>query len=160
MIEEIAQVVAVEGETVLCQTQRVSACHSCSVKQGCGTSVLAKVVGQRSNQISLAKTLDVKVGDEVVLGIDENALVQGSLLIYTLPLVSMIVAALWVQFWMESQGIVSELPVILAAAAGFSAALLGVRYWMQKGALKKHIQPHILRITHTSSGAHDTILAP
>jgi len=160
MIEEIAQVVAVEGDTVLCQTQRKSACHSCSVKQGCGTSVLAKVVGQRSSQIRIANTLDVKVGDEVVLGIEENALVQGSLLIYTLPLVAMIAAALLAEFWAGSQGIVSELPVILAALAGFALALFGVRYRMKKGALKNHIQPHILRVTHTSPGARDTILAP
>ena len=160
MIEEVAQVVAVEGDTVLCQTQRRSSCHSCSVKQGCGTSVLAKVVGQRSSQIRIANTLGVKVGDEVVLGIEENALVQGSLLIYTLPLIAMIAAALLAQFWAESQGIISELPIILAALGGFLLALLGARFWMKKGALKTHIQPHILRITHTSSGAHDTILAP
>jgi len=160
MIEEIAQVVAVDGDTILCQTQRSSTCHSCAVKEGCGTSVLAKVVGQRSTQISLPKTMDVKVGDEIVLGIEENALVQGSLLIYTLPLIGMISAALLAQFWAESEGIVSELPIILAALGGFSGALLMVRYWMKKGALKNHIQPHILRITHTSSGGHDTILAP
>ncbi len=160
MIEEIAQVVAVDGDTVLCQTQRRSSCHSCSVKQGCGTSVLSKVVGQRSSQIRIRNTLNAKVGDEVVLGIEENALVQGSLLMYTLPLLVMIASALLAQLWLESQGVSSELPVMLAALVGLILALFGVRYWMQKGALKTHIQPHILRITHTSSGARDTILAP
>ncbi len=163
MIEETAFVVAVEDEQILCQTQRRSACHSCSVKQGCGTSVLAKVVGQRSSQITLPKTqnvTDVKVGDEVVLGIEENALVQGSLLVYTLPLIMMIAAALLAQLWAESQGIVSELPQILSALGGFSISLLLVRYWLNKSALKQHIQPHILRIKHTSTGARDTILAP
>lgn len=161
MIEEVATVVAVEGGSILCQTQRRSVCHSCSVKQGCGTSVLTKVVGQRSTQIALPKTLDVKVGDEVVLGIEENALVQGSLLVYTLPLIVMIGAALLVQLWAESQGIVSELPVILTALGSFTISLILVRYWLDKSALKQHIQPHILRINkHTSTGVRDTILAP
>lgn len=43
MIEETALVLEVKGQHVLLETQRKSACQSCSVKSGCGTSTCQKL---------------------------------------------------------------------------------------------------------------------
>ena len=56
MIEENAVVIDVNEQQVLLETQRQSACQSCSVKSGCGTSTLSKVVGNRSSQFAVDKT--------------------------------------------------------------------------------------------------------
>ena len=71
MIEEHARVVAVQGDTALLQTQRQSSCGSCEVKSGCGTSVLAGIVGQKMTQLKVQNTLNARPGDEVVLGFGE-----------------------------------------------------------------------------------------
>jgi len=140
MIEETAVVIEVDKQRLLLETQRKSACQSCSVKSGCGTSSLAKVVGKRSSQFSVEKTLDVKVGDAVIIAIDENALVQGSLLIYFLPLIFMLVTGLIAEYLF-----VNELITILTVVSGFISALIFVRYVLSRSALKKSIQPHLIR---------------
>jgi len=90
MIEEQAVVIRLEGQHVWLETQRQSACGHCSVKDGCGTQVLGKVLGNKSVVVRCVNSLDVIVGDVVVVGIKESALLKGSLLLYFLPLLLMI----------------------------------------------------------------------
>ncbi|RDH84729.1 MAG: polyurethanase [endosymbiont of Galathealinum brachiosum] len=140
MIEENAVVIDVNEQQVLLETQRKSACQSCSVKSGCGTSTLSKVVGNRSSQFAVDNTLDVKVGDTVVVAIDENALVQGSLLIYLFPLIFMMMFGILVEYFFSN-----ELITIASVVSGFVFAMILVRRVMSGSGLKKSIQPHLIR---------------
>ncbi len=160
MIEETAVVIAVDGDQVLVRTQRRSSCQACSVKQGCGTSVLSKVVGTRSSQIRVDNPLQAQVGDQVLLGIEETALVKGSLLVYALPLVMMLAFALLAESIADGLGWDAELPVILAAAAGFFVSVFFIRLGLRRTALNRQIQPHMLRILSHGSSSRDMMLAP
>ncbi len=133
MIEEQATVTRCEGKYVWVETQRQSSCGHCSVKNTCGTSVLAKVLG---NKLATVRCLNVqhkerdadmtqlKTGDRVIIGLQESALVSGSLLIYFLPLVTMILfgglavfaAKIWLPEWLDLASIV----------ASFSGLLIGL----------------------------------
>jgi len=90
MIEETAYVVAVGPQGVWVETQRQSACGQCAARKGCGTAALSKVLGQKRSRVQVANPdqAPVRVGDEVVIGIDESALVRGSVVIYLVPLLS------------------------------------------------------------------------
>lgn len=160
MIEEKAIVVAIEGERALLQTQRRSACQSCSVKQGCGTSVLAKVVGKRSSQILISNTLSASVGDELVIGINDDALVKGSLLIYALPVVFLLLAALVGEFWAKSYDFNAELVSIIAGLTGFMFSFLLIRFVLFKTRLKSEIEPCMLRVAQKASNEQSILLAP
>lgn len=160
MIEETATVVAVEGPYALLQTQRQSACQSCSVKTGCGTSVLSQVVGQRSSQLKVDNTLELKVGDEVVIGLLENSLVKGSLLIYALPILLMLGAGLLGDYLAQIYHYNRDLLAAGFAVSGFLISLPLIRRIINTSALKQQMQPQILRKTHTLAGARDTMLAP
>jgi len=140
MIEETAIVIDVKDQLVLLETQRKSACQTCSVKSGCGTSTLAKVVGKRSSQFAVDNDLNVQIGDKVIVAIDENALVQGSLLIYLFPLIAMMLAGLLAEFLFANEGF-----TILAVIAGFVIAMFGVRFILAGSGLKKSVQPHLIR---------------
>ena len=96
MIEEHAQVVALNAEGVWVETQRRTACGQCSANKGCGTATLAKVLGNKRSRVRALnpKATSVAVGDEVIIGIDEQALVRGSLAVYTVPLLSLFVFGL------------------------------------------------------------------
>lgn len=159
MIEEQATVIAIEGDDVLLQTQRKSACQSCSVNKGCGTSVLAKVVGQRSSQIRVGNTLHARLGDTVLLGVKENALVQGSLLIYAMPLIVMLVMAVIGERWAMLNDLNSELIAIVSAILGFIISMVVIRWAVSRFGFKQRLQPEMLRIINTSSSTHDTMLA-
>lgn len=160
MIEETATIVAVQGDQALVQTQRRSSCQACSVKQGCGTSVLAKVVGTRSSQMSIDNVLDAQVGDEVLLGIEENALVKGSLLVYALPLIMMLVFAVAAEAIVGMQGWQNDLLALAAGVVGFVSSVFLVRYALYRTALKQQIQPRMLRILSHGKNPHDMMLAP
>jgi len=140
MIEETATVLETRGQQALLQTQRKNACQSCSVKSGCGTSTLSKVVGQRSSNIIVENTLNLHVGDQVIVAIDEDALVQGSLLIYLLPLLFMLTAGILAELIFAK-----ELVTILAAFLGLLISGLVVRYILSNSRLKQSIQPHLIR---------------
>lgn len=91
MIEEHAQVVELNAEGVWVETQRRTACGQCAANKGCGTATLAKVLGNKRSRVRALnpKATAVTVGDEVIIGIDEQALVRGSLAVYTLPLLAL-----------------------------------------------------------------------
>ena len=140
MIEETAIVVDVGEQHILLQTQRKSACQSCSVKAGCGTSTLSKVVGKRSSQFTVNKTFDVVVGDEVIVAVDENALVHGSLLMYLFPLIFMMISGILAEIVFAN-----ELVTILSVVVGFVFAMVMVRFVLSGSRLKSSVQPHLIR---------------
>ena len=94
MIEEKAIIVNVENEFAWVETQRKSTCSACQVNKGCGTSLLSNVLGQKRTRLKLKNPGGFQAGDHVVLGLEEGALVKGSLLLYALPLVFMFAFAM------------------------------------------------------------------
>jgi len=140
MIEEKATVVDIKDGKLLLETQRQSTCQSCSVKSGCGTSTIAKVVGNRSAQFVVNKTLDVQVGDQVIVAIEENALVQGSLLIYLLPILIMLGFGVITELLFST-----ELLTILSAVLGLLVSIVAVKTVLSRSSLKRSIQPQLIR---------------
>ena len=86
MIEQQATVIEIKDDMVWLQAERQSTCSQCQIKQGCGTGLLAKHVGQRFSKITVQKTTDVSVGQQVTVEIPEQTLLQGAALMYLLPL--------------------------------------------------------------------------
>ena len=146
MIEEHARVVAVQGDTALLQTQRQSSCGSCEVKSGCGTSVLAGIFGQKMTQLKVQNTLNARPGDEVVLGMEEHALVTGSLLVYGVPLLMLLLGALMGEAIASQLGMDAELLPVVAGATGFALAFLLVRGVLRRTAVGLQMNPVMLRI--------------
>jgi sigma-E factor negative regulatory protein RseC len=93
MIEEGARVVSVAPGLAWVETSRRSACGSCHSSEGCGTSAVSKLFPARTNRLQVADAIGVEIGDQVVIGIAEDALTRASLLAYLLPLVTLILAA-------------------------------------------------------------------
>ncbi|MGP4843561.1 SoxR reducing system RseC family protein [Marinobacter sp. 1Y8] len=94
MIEETGTVVALEGNEVWIQTIRQSTCGSCSARKGCGQKALASISDGRANQVRVRNTLNVAVGQSVVIGIEESQLLRASLRVYAIPLVGLVAFAL------------------------------------------------------------------
>lgn len=148
MIEEHAQVVALVNSDVWVETQRRSACGQCSANKGCGTATLSKVLGNKRSQVRTLNpnATQVAVGDEVIIGIEEQALVRGSLAIYTVPLLALFVFGLLgqvlsTQLLMQNQDI---LP-ILFGAFGLALGFMWVRRFTRMIANDERYQPVLLR---------------
>src|SRR5690606_39112889 len=97
MIEERGRVIATNGEEAWIQTLQQSACNTCSAQKACGQKLLNTVTAGRAQQLKVANVLGVRVGDEVVVGIPESALLKASVILYLIPLLGMMAGAMTVR---------------------------------------------------------------
>ncbi|WP_273152206.1 SoxR reducing system RseC family protein, partial [Methylophaga thiooxydans] len=75
------------------EAERQSTCGQCQARKGCGTGLLAKHVGQRFSRIAVKTSQDLRVGQQVMVTIPEQALLSGAVMMYLLPLLLMFVTA-------------------------------------------------------------------
>lgn len=144
MIEERAQVSSVHDDQVWVETERQSTCGACAANKGCGTAVLGKVFGARQMRVQVRSQIPLQVGDEVVIGIDENALVKGSLAVYVVPLLMMFLGALCGSWLTGSEH--------FSVVMGLGGLLIGFA-WLRVFGLRirgdSHFQPVVVRLLQT-----------
>ena len=123
MIEEQARVVAIADDEAEVATMRHSACGGCEAKNGCGTSLLAAWVPRRQLTFRLRNGIDARVGDTVIVGLNEGALQRSSLLLYGLPLIGLLAGAIAGEQLAAWLGWASELGGVVGGLFGLIAAL-------------------------------------
>ncbi len=97
MLKETGTVVAVEEDGLWVETLKLSTCAKCAAKQGCGQRLLGSL--SPASNMTFIKAFftessrnDVwQTGDQVVLGVEENALVVAAILAYCVPLAGFLV---------------------------------------------------------------------
>jgi len=145
MIEERARVIAVENNQLLLEAETRAACNACAAKQGCGTSVLSKWVGRKFTRFQAPNTVNARVGDEVVVGLAEEAMLKGSVFVYLLPLLAMIGFALLADSLISTDTASRDLLVLVSAVAGFALMLVISRLFLSTGSNKSRLTPVVLR---------------
>lgn len=145
MIEEQAQVVGIDGDRLLLQASTRSACGSCAANKGCGTSVLSKVVGRKFTRFHATNSVGAEIGDTVVVGIAEDALIRGSLMIYILPLLSMFLFALMTDYFLATEPGNHDLLIIVSALAGLVTGSMISRNYFRRESSARLFSPVVLR---------------
>ncbi len=146
MLEETAQVVAVEGGQVWVETERRSSCSSCAVNKGCGSAALAKVLGQRRTRVRVLSDIPLRVGDRVLVGVHERAVVRGSLAVYAVPIVMLLLGAVLGELgarqflWHNA-----ELASLVLGSAGLVVGLWWLRVFSRRIRNSRDYQPVVLR---------------
>ena len=135
-----------QGEFAWIESERTTTCGSCAVRKGCGTSAIAKVLGQRRVRLRVLNRINASVGDDVVIGIAESGLVRGSLAVYAVPLIGLFAGALAGQLLgrqvFDTQ---SDLLAIFGAISGFVAALIWLKRFSRNTEKDAAYQPVVLR---------------
>jgi sigma-E factor negative regulatory protein RseC len=145
MIEQVATVVAVEGDAAWVETYRRSACGACAMNKGCGAGLFAKAFGFDSPQLKVTRAEGVDIGDRVVVGIDERALVRGSFAAYMMPLLFMMGFAIAGQALLPPGPVLgSDLAAILTGGVGLAAGLLWLKRHNRRIRHDSRYQPLIL----------------
>lgn len=124
MSEELATVVAIDGQHAWVECERRSACSGCHQQSNCGTGTVAKAFPLQAQRLRVALTIDVSVGQQVRLGIPQASILQGAALVYVLPLFCLLAGALLGQLWLApllsaGEG-VTILSCLLGGLIGFS----------------------------------------
>ncbi|MBE2294725.1 MAG: SoxR reducing system RseC family protein [Phycisphaerales bacterium] len=149
MIEERAVVVKSGKSHVWVEVQRHSACGSCGASEGCGTAALGKFWSGRRVQVRAIATEPLQVGEKVYVGLADGVLLRGSFLVYSLPLLLLLVGALLGQVAFAGTG---EELVVLSGVLGLSLGFLAVRVLSKRFESDSRFQPRVLRrITEVSA---------
>lgn len=91
MIEEMAVVVKTENHQVWVESRQSGACAGCKQKASCSTSAIGSVIGKKT--VAVDSRISLRVGDEVIVAVDEGLVLKASLLLYLLPLMAMFAGA-------------------------------------------------------------------
>ncbi|TVQ92631.1 MAG: Fis family transcriptional regulator [Chromatiaceae bacterium] len=149
MIEQHAVVLSlsaglVPGDPGLAEVevQRQTSCGSCSAQTGCGVSLLDRLLGRRPQRLLVVNGAGVRVGETVVIGVPEGALLKAAVAAYLGPLAGLFAGALLVEGWFGSaaQGL-----TLVGAAAGFILALLGLQRYSRRLASDPRYRARLLR---------------
>ncbi|MBD2858576.1 SoxR reducing system RseC family protein [Spongiibacter sp. KMU-158] len=134
MIVETGRVVAIEQQALWIETIQKSTCGSCTAKNGCGQGLMNRVMDGRRNQLKVPlgefSAADFAIDDRVEMGVEESTLLSGALMVYLLPLFSMIAGMGLISQWDSRDGIAA-----LGAALGFVFGLLVLRVynrWLER----------------------------
>ena len=143
MIKETGRVVAIEADCLWVETIRQSTCNSCSAQKGCGHGMLNKVAPGRLNHMRVLlrdqPASNFAIDDEVEVSIPEQVLVTGAMLVYLLPLITLVLGTLLAsQLW---QG---DLAAFLGAVGGFIVGLGVVKYHAAINHNNMDLQPVVL----------------
>jgi len=129
MIEEQAAVVAVEGPWAWVRTERGSSCGGCAARSGCGSGALARLLPSQRRPIRVANTLRARPGEQVVVAIEETALLRTSLLVYLLPLLALFAGGLSAELLVAAAGgAATDASVMAGGLIGLAVGLLFVRW--------------------------------
>lgn len=150
MIEEPGTVVGLDEQFIWIETVRLSSCSACSAQSGCGQAVLGKLIDQQKqgqkNLVRLPRTenTSIEIGQSVILGIPEDALIRASFLAYGVPVSALLVGAGVAQAlgW-------SDLMVAAAAIVSLAGSLFWVNKKSRRWACQFKYRPQISNRIHT-----------
>ena len=134
MIEEQGRVVTAKEGVVWIETLRNSTCTSCSARQGCGQHLSEKYkTSSVFAYIMATSEWSLSEGDRVIVGIPERSLIKASVLVYLLPLVTMMTG-----LWLSSAASAGDAVTLLATAAGLLLGFIPARRFGHKKGYKKN----------------------
>ena len=122
MIEEYAVVIDCKPEFAELEIERRVACGICGQKRGCGNATWGKLLGHKTHTFQAQNSIGAKVGDSVVVGIDEHVALKSVFFLYVIPLLSLIVFSVLAEVLFHNQ-----LYVVLAAILGLVVGFVWVK---------------------------------
>lgn len=149
MIEMQARVIATEQGAALVEPMSGSSCSSCASSQGtaatggCGADKIGQLFTLKARQYRVIDPIGSAVGDEVIVGIAEGAVLRGSAAVYVLPLILLFMGATLAAAFTSAQH--QELASIGGAAAGFVLGALWLFRFSRKAGNNPQYQPVVLR---------------
>ena len=148
MLEEHAIILSISTSrhqanetTATLEIERKTACGLCGKTRGCGNSIWGKLFAHQSTAFKALNRINAKVGDSVIVGINEQALLKSAMLLYIVPLVTLFIGAILMQQIFETNGY-----AMLGALLGLVSGLLWVKGHTMYSSYFKLQQPVILRL--------------
>lgn len=143
MLEAEGVIVKIGQEGVFVETSRVSACGSCSSKEGCGTSTLSQLLGSKTSSFKVLNPIGAALGERVVIGMEEAVLLKSSLLVYLLPLTFLLAGAIF-GGWLAPDGL-QDAYAVCGVFVGLVLGFVALKLVSATARTNSQFQPVILR---------------
>lgn len=140
VVEGVARVISTDGVTAWLEPEQANSCGgclsagSCAAKSGGSTRRLAQ------KRFTVADDFHAAVGDRVVVGLSEHALLKASATAYAIPLMLMLGVALAGQLLTES-----DIVAAIGAVGGLLLGLLIAKRRADRLDARGELSPHFLR---------------
>jgi sigma-E factor negative regulatory protein RseC len=145
MIEERAVILSLDNvsgiPSATLEIERKSACGLCGQTRGCGNSIWGKLFAHQSTAFKAQNRINAKVGQSVIVGINESALLKSALLLYILPLVTLFLGAL-----LATKFNPNDASAMVGAVLGLVMGLIWVKGYTMSNSYFSLQQPVILRL--------------
>lgn len=122
MIEEEAVVSRLDNSQIWIKRLHSGGCSGCLQQSTCGTSAVSKLLPKR--EFAVANDTGLKVGDKVIVAVDDSQLLLSSFLLYLLSLLIMLVTVVSSNKLFSPAIADRWLPVIAISALLFSFFLI------------------------------------
>ena len=142
-VEGIARVVCIDGDTAWFEPEQTTSCGHCASAAACGTG--SNGIGSLSSRIEfrcfpLHNANGLDVGERVVVGVAERALIRAALTAYAIPLATALTAG-----GIAESAFGSDLATMAAMAGGLLLGLLLARIVAHRLSARGELAPHFLR---------------
>jgi sigma-E factor negative regulatory protein RseC len=148
-VEGIARVVRVEDGTAWFEPEQTTSCGHCASSAACGASSAATGTGTGIGSIArriefrrfaLDNDNDLHIGDRVVVGVDDRALLKASLTAYAIPLLTAFIAG-GIAHGVAGDDLLSLVSMFAGLSAGLLISAVVARHMSARGELS----PRFLR---------------
>jgi len=145
MVEQQALVVAVEQQHARVEIVRQKPCGICGQTRGCGVSIWGKLFGHQTGSFPIQNLLQAKVGDYVLIGVEDGAVISSATHAYAVPLILMLVgASLATIFIHVSENI--DINTLLGALLGFAVGYAWLKLRVKHFSIRAGFEPRMLKI--------------
>ncbi|SQI41938.1 Sigma-E factor regulatory protein rseC [Leminorella richardii] len=141
MLHEWATVVDWRQGVATLRCEQRSGCSGCRSSSSCGTRVLSKLGPSGIHELKIEHDDPLIPGQRVALAIPESSLLVSALLVYTVPLLGILLFSSLFYLWLDT-----DLAAIGGAALGGLAGFITARFYANRLATKPAMRPAIVRV--------------
>ena len=123
IVTGVVRIVGLEKGIALVEPESKSGCSSCSMAKGCGTKMVAGYFSRNMQPLKIANEFDGNIGDRIEVGMENATILKLSAVIYLLPLLGMIFAAIFV----DTQN-VSDLAALIFSCFGLLVGFVASKW--------------------------------
>ncbi|MEW5755294.1 MAG: SoxR reducing system RseC family protein [Pseudomonadota bacterium] len=146
----MAHVIAVEGDKVWLEPEQTTSCGGCASSGACGAKGIGSVANRlEARRFQIINAEGLIVGERVVVGVREHALLRASVTAYVLPLAAMLGGGIVGQWAVGSDG-VTITAMIIGLLLGLALSRLSAGRLLNRGDLT----PHFLRRARPGENCH------
>jgi sigma-E factor negative regulatory protein RseC len=141
LVEGTARVVALEGDRVWLEPEPRSGCGACASAGVCGAKGLGTFASRiEARRFPLNDHLGLALGERVIVGVPENALLRATGAVYAIPLATTLGAGALAQWAAGSDGV-----TLAAMIGGLAVGMLAARQGAARLGARGDLSPRLLR---------------